>query len=126
MSASNILDTCRASLSGCQLTAFGDLKSELILCVSAARPRPREDFDALCRATVGYFDAYASIPKPFQEAVEVEAGFVVSFSARESIVCTRAETDCDEFVLAVLNGAECLDAAVAALDTTARALASDG
>lgn len=125
MSASDILDTCRGKLSGCELTAFGDLKSELILCVSASRSRPREQLDDLCRTAVGYFDACQNAAKSAQYIDDDAAGVVVGFSARHSILCMRTDADCDEFVLAVLNAAECSDEAIATLGTSARALAGD-
>lgn len=125
MNETEILDICRANLNDCELVAFGDLKSELILCASSARSRPREDLDVLCRAAIGYFDAEQNVAKSAQNVDEAAVGVSVGFSAQQSIVCMRTKADCNEFVLAVLNSAECVDLAVATLDTSARALAGD-
>ncbi len=52
MSVARQLDDLRASLPGCSLVVFGDLFSQVTLCVSAQGKHPQEHLDALC-ATAG-------------------------------------------------------------------------
>jgi hypothetical protein len=44
------LDRCRSEVAGCELVAYGDLGSGLILRSSSHQPCPRERLDALCDA----------------------------------------------------------------------------
>jgi len=42
------LDKLRATLPGCSLVVFGDLFSQITLCVSSQDKHPQEQLDALC------------------------------------------------------------------------------
>lgn len=48
MSVAAQLDNLRASLPDCSLVAFGDLFSQITLCVSTRDKHPQEQLDALC------------------------------------------------------------------------------
>ena len=48
MSVAAQLDDLRGSLPGCSLVVFGDLFSQITLCVSARDKHPQEQLDALC------------------------------------------------------------------------------
>jgi hypothetical protein len=47
MDVTEILDKLRVDLSGCDLVAYADLSSGMVLCTSSAVKRPQEDIDAL-------------------------------------------------------------------------------
>lgn len=48
MNIVNQLDAVRTAASGCSLVAFGDLRTRLVLRVSAETPWPQERLDELC------------------------------------------------------------------------------
>ncbi len=47
MDVAQALDALRADVAGCELAAFTDLSSKMVLCVSAAGRRAQEELDAL-------------------------------------------------------------------------------
>jgi len=48
MSAAGNLDQFRTSLPGCSLVVFGDLFSQITLCVSTRQKYPQEQLDTIC------------------------------------------------------------------------------
>lgn len=60
MSIAGQLDDLRASISSCSLVVFGDLSSQITLCVSAREKQPQEQLDALCVAAANLLDSAAS------------------------------------------------------------------
>ena len=50
MDVTQSLDSLRQEVEGCDLVAFADLSSGMVLCHSAATPPPQEELDALCGA----------------------------------------------------------------------------
>lgn len=80
------LDALRAAAPGCQVAAFGDLRSALVLRVSAGRSLPRERLDELCA------QAAACLTGP--GAASVQAGFLPAGAAalREAILLCPGET----------------------------------
>ncbi len=52
MDVAEALDTLRAEVAGCDLAAFTDLSSKMVLCVSAGGRRAREELDALSEIAV--------------------------------------------------------------------------
>ncbi len=48
MSAAENLDQFRNSLPGCSLVVFGDLFSQITLCVSTRQKYPQEQLDSIC------------------------------------------------------------------------------
>jgi len=48
MSAAENLDQFRTSLPGCSLVVFGDLFSQITLCVSTRKKYPQEQLDSIC------------------------------------------------------------------------------
>lgn len=47
MDVTKELDALRAEVAGCELVAFADLSSEMVLCVSSASRHAQEEIDAL-------------------------------------------------------------------------------
>lgn len=60
MNVSNELENLRASLPGCSLVVFGDLFSQITLCVSARDKHPQEQLDALCVTAGNLLDGSAA------------------------------------------------------------------
>jgi len=60
MNVSAQLDDLRASLPGCSLVVFGDLFSQITLCVSARDKHPQEQLDALCVTAGNLLDGPAA------------------------------------------------------------------
>ena len=52
MDVAEALDKLRAEVTGCELTAFTDLSSKMVLCVSAGGGRAQEELDALSEIAV--------------------------------------------------------------------------
>ncbi|MGI9390987.1 MAG: hypothetical protein ACR2O1_13085 [Boseongicola sp.] len=52
MDVSEALDNLRAEVTGCELAAFTDLSSKMVLCVSAGGRRAQEELDALSQIAV--------------------------------------------------------------------------
>lgn len=52
MDVSEALDKLRAEVTGCELAAFTDLSSKMVLCVSASGRRAQEELDALSEIAV--------------------------------------------------------------------------
>lgn len=50
MTVTALLDDLRARVPGCSLVVFGDLFSQITLCVSSQHKTPQEQLDALCVA----------------------------------------------------------------------------
>ncbi|MEM9970415.1 MAG: hypothetical protein AAF762_04890 [Pseudomonadota bacterium] len=50
MDVSKALDDMRSEVAGCDLVAFADLSSQMVLCTSSATKRAQEEIDALTGA----------------------------------------------------------------------------
>lgn len=61
MSVARQLDDLRASLPGCTLVVFGDLFSQVTLCVSSQGKHPQEHLDALCTTAGNLLDGPAAL-----------------------------------------------------------------
>lgn len=60
MSVAVQLEKLRTSLPGCDLVVFGDLFSQITLCVSARDKHPQEQLDALCVTAGNLLDGPAA------------------------------------------------------------------
>ena len=56
MDVAEALDALRAEVAGCDLAAFTDLSSKMVLCVSAGGRRAQEELDALSEIAVTVLD----------------------------------------------------------------------
>ena len=60
MSVAGELDRLRAALPGCSLVVFGDLYSQITLCVSTRDKHPQEQLDSICVAAGHLLDSPAA------------------------------------------------------------------
>jgi len=56
MDVAEALDNLRAEVTGCQLAAFSDLSSKMVLCFSAGGRRAQEELDELSEIAVTVLD----------------------------------------------------------------------
>ncbi len=109
------LDDLRKQVSGCDLTAFGDLSSRLILRSSSAETCQRERLDQLCQRAVDSFSKAALIPASEMVDRAVCGHSAVMFAGGKSFIFARPGPTSDEFVCAVSDAT--LDS-VTALEAT--------
>ena len=95
------LDSLRKRVSGCDLTAFGDLSSRLILRSSSAEPCQRERLDQLCQHAVDSFAKAGLIPASNRIDHAVCGRSAVMFAAGKSFIFVRPDAGSDEFTCAV-------------------------
>jgi hypothetical protein len=103
--ARDLLDSFRETVCGCDLAAFGDLHSALILSVSSDNRRSREELDSLCEMTSRLFTMSGTSEAAPGTSI-TRAPFVVAFSARQSVFSVCANDENGEFALAVMEGPE--------------------
>jgi len=56
MDVTEVLDELRADVEGCDLAAFADLNTSMILCVSSATRHAQEELDALTETAAAVLD----------------------------------------------------------------------
>ena len=79
------LDNLRASVPGCSVVVFGDLFSQITLCVSAAHKNPQEQLDALCVTAGNLLDG------PTARAVAPALGVPVGNALNQAIILTPVD-----------------------------------
>lgn len=102
------LKQIRAASDGCSLAAFGDLRTKLVLRVSASEDWPQERLDALCHeAAQSFREADSNV---LREAGLSEASApareAVILSAQEIRLFVRSETDPNDLICCVCRSAE--------------------
>jgi len=109
------LDQLRRKTAGCQLTAFGDLSSKLILRSSSAAPCPREVLDSLCTKAVTCFSVTDG-------DVEADLGgnghygqAAVMFTPAQSFIFARPDRAADDVTCAVIESAQDVEQALDAV-----------
>lgn len=114
------LDAMRAGAEGCRLVAFGDLRTRLVLRMSADRSWPQERLDELCSQAAECFDRADSevFAAEFSEAHLDEAIMLAADGIRLFIRPENGESD---VICCVCNDA----AALAPLASAARAVLSE-
>lgn len=80
------LEALRHSVPGCTLVAFADLRTRLVLCVSAAKSRSQERLDELC------FQAAESFENSDMLAASLGTAKAASHARTSSVVLTPVET----------------------------------
>jgi hypothetical protein len=100
MDVSEILDKLREGLSGCDLVAYADLSSGMVLCTSSAVKRPQEDIDALSVV------ATAVLKSPLTEGAapllsEGDTDLAIAASAADLRVYLRATPPSEEILMCV-------------------------
>ncbi|MEM6888975.1 MAG: hypothetical protein AAF636_12635 [Pseudomonadota bacterium] len=125
MSIQTDLERLYDSLKGCQMAAFGDLSSGLILRSHSAKPWPRERLDQLCESAVRCFEICAqphtSNPGDTAEGCQT----AVLFTAERAFVFARREAEPSDVTCAVFNRTTAIGTAVARVKGTALCIGSD-
>lgn len=86
MSILGQLDALRQDVSGCTLVAFADLRTRLVLSVSADTPRPQECLDEMCFQAASCFEDYDTL------AIALDSDEQRDHMCIEAIVLTPVET----------------------------------
>ena len=108
MDVSEALDKLRADIAGCDLVAYADVSSSMVLSVSSATKRAQEDLDRLSASAVTVLNgpiAEGAVPLVGEEDTSVHVAmtldaeaahlFLRSASApNEAVICVCAAT-CD-------------------------------
>ncbi|SEL90419.1 hypothetical protein SAMN05443999_109119 [Roseovarius azorensis] len=119
------LDQLRKSSFGCNLAAFGDISSGLILRSSSDRPCPRELLDSLCEDAIRCFALADRHSRPEGTESDVYGASVISFTARRSHVFARNDTETDDVVCAIIEQAQAIDPVLRAARETAEKISED-
>ena len=102
MTVQDDLDQLRAQTPGCDLTAFGDLSSSLILRFSAENKLPREKLDQLCARAGRGFGVVGSEKDLMSEAV-------ICFSESQTEVYARSSASPDDIICVALGSGHDID-----------------
>ncbi len=86
MSIVGQLDALRQDLPGCSLVAFADLRTRLVLSVSADSSRPQEQLDEICFQAANCFEDCDTLVTALRSDEQGDQ------MCNESIVLTPAET----------------------------------
>lgn len=119
------LDNLRERVGGCELTAFGDLSSRLILRSSSAEHWQRERLDQLCQRAVDSFAKADLIPASEMIDRTVCGRSAVLFTAGKSFIFVRPDVSSDEFTCAVSHATQDQVSALEATQDTARLIGDD-
>ncbi|MEM6578012.1 MAG: hypothetical protein AAF678_05930 [Pseudomonadota bacterium] len=96
MSVQNILDTCRHSTDGCDIVAFGDYRSLLILRSSHQAHLRREALDALTAEAATLFEQLDAIANADRATTPLLTG--ASFNGKKALAFARSEISASEFI----------------------------
>lgn len=86
MSVAGEIDQLRAALPACSLVVFGDLFSQITLCVSAREKHPQEQLDAICVTAGGLLDG------PAAEQVANALGMPAGLRLARAVILSQDET----------------------------------
>ena len=123
MDVTEVLDRLRADVEGCDLAAFADLTTSMILCVSSGTRHAQEELDALTTTAAAVLDgAVAEGAQAFlggrkaqtamsMTPVDVRVYLRVTETQSEALICLcRPDADLSKIVA---RGAEALAAIMA-------------
>lgn len=112
MGISHHLDTLRAEAAGCVLVAYADLRTKLVLEVSAEKSRPQEELDAMCVQAANCFDDLdflsAEINAP--DLIDPSSTRAIVMTPNEARVFVRVQNDETEFLCCVCESSDQIDA----------------
>ena len=95
MKIARALDDLRAGHRGCDLVAFGDLGTRLVLRSSCDATRPQEFFDQLCSQAARAFALSDGLPRPEGQEAGDE---VVVLTPLDTRVFVRSAGDGSDFI----------------------------
>ncbi|MCP5087729.1 MAG: hypothetical protein GY952_13125 [Rhodobacteraceae bacterium] len=101
MTLAERLDELRLKQPGCQLVAFGDLGTRLILRTSSQTPFPQENLDQLCMLAAQTFSLC--------DKVQGEGGVgndAIIHTPNETTVIVRSQTSGDDFLCCLCESDE--------------------
>ena len=119
------LDQLRRTTAGCQLTAFGDLSSKLILRSSAAAPCPREVLDNLSTKAATCFSVLDAVTAVDLAENEHYGQSAIMFTPSQSFVFARPDIAADDVTCAVIDNAQDVEQALHAVRDTVRKIGED-
>lgn len=120
------LDELRDKVSGCDLTAFGDLSSGVILRSSSPAPVTRDKLDQLCQAAKQCFELSECIGHSDEPQAEASVQSVMSFSAQDSKIFARDAREPNDVTCTVIKAGHGLEAALENTVAIAAEIGSDG
>ena len=112
MNIQSHLDELRDDISGCVLTAFGDLSSDLILRSSSTGTMPRERLDQLCETAAWSFDVVEAMEQSDGPRVKETEQTVVYFNSKTAKVFARNTAEPHDVTCTLVNAGHGLDRAL--------------
>ncbi len=106
------LDDLRGSVTGCDLAAFADLSSKLVLRSSSVNSIPRERMDQLCSVAKQCFELTEAAQDLENASSTAAHRCAIVFSSRDSLVFVGAADDPDDVTCITVDAGHDLDAAV--------------
>lgn len=125
MDVTQELDTLRATLSGCDLAAFADLSSLMVLCTSADEPPAQEDLDVLCRAAATLLDGDLAADGLTLTGSATAADSSITMTSQETRLYLRAQDGSSEALALICGPDTDVDAALSAARQTLDRIASE-
>lgn len=119
------LDQLRRATAGCQLTAFGDLSSNLILRSSAAAHCPREVLDSLSTKAATCFSVLETDPTEDLTETGHYGQTAIMFTPSQSFIFARLDSADDDVTCAVIENAQDVEQALQATRDTVRKIGED-
>jgi hypothetical protein len=102
MDVTEALDGLRAEVEGCELVAYADLSSRMVLSVSAATKYAQEDMDVLSQSAVALLDgALAEGAQPLIGEDDQSADLAMTLSVEATRIFLRAPGDLTEALICV-------------------------
>lgn len=123
MDVAKALDQLRADVAGCDVVAFTDLSSKMVLCVSAAHKPAQEELDLLSDTALSILDG------PFAEGANAVTGepslrVAVTMTANDVRVFLRSDNRENEALVCVCLPGTDIPSVVDCGQTTLRSIVS--
>lgn len=126
MSIQSRLDALRQTLSDCQITAFGDVSSCLILRSSTDGPCPREALDKLGAQAASVAKHLDTVKAEAPAPTPLYGQAFATFNAEKTTVYARTGQNEDDVVCAALGPDSDIDAGLRAATSTILSLQDEG
>ena len=106
------LDTLRSEAAGCVLVAYADLRTRLVLDVSAETSRPQEALDELCFQAANCFDDldFLSAEINTTTLAKPNSTRAIVMTPNEIRVFVRVQNDESEFLCCICNSHDQIEA----------------
>lgn len=101
MDVTKELDAVRTEVSGCDLVAFADLSSGMVLCTSADQRPAQEDLEALCDAATASLDGELAGGASAMVEADGDINIAMTFHPGAAHVFLRSQSERNEALCCV-------------------------